>query len=82
MPWDTHDAEQLAAAFIEAEKIGPCPACGAVPIIEMIDISDFGGQVQYLPGLAHCSADCWEEDPQRYLDAVAAAKTVEHDQTG
>lgn len=80
--WATDDAERLAAALRFAEELGPCPHCGQPAVVEVTYAGTFIGDNMYLPIEASCSADCWQEDPQGYLDAVAAAKTVEHDQTG
>lgn len=74
MPWDTYDAEALIAGLKFAEEVGPCPACGEASIVEVIDVQEFGGPSKFLPGTIHCSADCYEEDPQRYLDAVKTWK--------
>lgn len=81
--WDTHDAESTIregyrrdaeqAAALEA---GPCPHCGAPADVEVFDVTQMGGPPQFVPGRAHCSADCWELDPEGYLESVDALATT------
>jgi hypothetical protein len=68
--WDTYDAEQMLAQRKFAEESGPCPACDGEAYVEAIDISCFGGFNNFLPGKTYCAAECWTEDPERYIESV------------
>lgn len=80
LTWDRFDAlnalvtaARNAAQRKASDEIGPCPNCGAVAEVEMIDVTDYDG-VKFLPGLARCSARCYEREPEKYLAALQARK--------
>jgi hypothetical protein len=65
--WSTRDARRAKALRDELAKHPKCPNCGADP--EHIDVSSFDGTPAFIINL-ECSQNCWELDPDGYLDAV------------
>lgn len=77
--WSTADAVDALArkkAMDGLGDLGTCPACGAAPDIELINVSTLAETV-YAVGRITCSARCYEKDPAKYLDANAAGPRVE-----
>ncbi len=76
--WQSNEAVRLAAKRRFADEIGPCPNCGATAIVEAICITpSWGAEAEYVPGLADCTAKCYDDDPDGYLAAVARYREAE-----
>lgn len=67
--WDDYAAAKEAARrkFTEGKF---CPNCGAKADVELIDVRQVGQPTEFLPGLFTCSASCFDEDPDAYLEAI------------
>lgn len=81
--WDDRGARRVLAemkskpkrTLAQAEanaQAGPCPNCGAPAEVDLIDVSTRVDELFFVPGVANCSARCYEADPEAYLRAVNA----------
>lgn len=63
------------------EAAGMCPNCGAPADVDLIDVSSFD-RPYFIAGTVHCSARCYERDPDAYLAALASSKSSTHKPAG
>lgn len=71
---DEYDAMRLIAQREADAKVGPCPHCGASAHVDLLDTSVGWGEYSWIPGMAHCTANCYESDPEGYLASIKAWK--------
>lgn len=72
--WERWDAEKELARRRAREGCPPCPACGAPGEWDLLDVTT-PTRPEFVPGHARCTAECWREDPERYLAATKPTPT-------
>lgn len=69
--WSTQEARRKLARDAARAPYADqcCPNCGAAAYVALLDLSDFT-TYRFIVEKLECSDQCWERDPQAYIDAV------------